>query len=132
MLISSLSLRGKSRNIVSRGGGYWMPIKDVQMGGEDQTKIRWLWRGGRGVRILKFFVDVRSEWPLISEYSSICGQFYLKVTALKLLSCLLRTRRFISLLYIATPKILFRISLSAELFRQEIVLLAHFLRTVRF
>ena len=39
-----------------------------------------------------------------SKGSSLWGQLYLKVTSHKHFSCVLRTKRFISFFYIATPK----------------------------
>ena len=63
------------------------------------------------------------KFSVISKISFIWKQLYFKVGDHDLLSCVLRTMRFVSLAYIATPK-KFEIILSALYVWQEIVLLA--------
>ena len=56
-------------------------------------------------------------------FGNLRGQLYLKAAVDELFSCVLRTMRLISFLYIATPK-LFRIILSPLSVSQEVLLLA--------
>ena len=63
------------------------------------------------------------EFSVISEDSSIRGQLYLKKAAQELFSCVLRTMRLFTFIYIATLKI-FRIIIFVLFVSLETVLLA--------